>query len=196
VQLEAVVRHYIKQFRPRSEAELDVFRKQASDESAVRLAALAEDDRGRRFSHQHRIIEEALRGAASRLVPATAELARQPNFGVLKRKVEALLEPVAGLGELYKYDTALRIGARFARLPREVYLHAGTRAGAAALGLDASQRFLFMSDLPAALRVLAPHEVEDVLCIYKGVLRDARLGRPVSLQDDLGCYLDDPEEGE
>lgn len=41
--LEAIVRHYIKHFRPGSESELDLFRKQPSDAAAVRLAAIAED---------------------------------------------------------------------------------------------------------------------------------------------------------
>jgi hypothetical protein len=36
------------------------------------------------------------------------------------------------------YDTALRIGAKLKLFPTKVYLHAGTRLGARALGLDDS----------------------------------------------------------
>jgi hypothetical protein len=48
-----------------------------------------------------------------------------------------------------------------------VYLHAGTRAGARALGLNWRATTLAVHDLPAELRVLAPHEIEDCLCIFK-----------------------------
>lgn len=194
--LEAVVHHYIQHFRPSAQGELAQFKSRTSDEAAVLMAALAEDDQGRRFSHQRRITRTALDAARRKLAPAAAELAAQPTFAAIHKKIEQLLKPVAGLGVLYKYDTALRIGARFGRLPREVHLHAGTRVGAAALGLDASQRFLYMSEFPAELQVVAPHEVEDILCIYKSVLADAKARRPVPLPDDESCYLDDPEDAE
>jgi hypothetical protein len=48
-----------------------------------------------------------------------------------------------------------------------VYLHAGTRRGARALGLDHGSDSVSPNQLPPALRRLQPHEVEDVLCIYK-----------------------------
>jgi hypothetical protein len=196
VSLEAVVRHYIKHYRPSSERELGQFRNQTSDEAAVTMAALAEDTAGRRFSHQRRIKQAALEAARRRLAPATSDLAKQPTFGTVLRLIERLLEPVSGVGVLYKYDTALRIGARFGRLPQEVHLHAGTRVGAAALGLDADQRFLYLREFPAELQVVPPHEVEDILCIYKQVLADAKLGKPVPLPDDDRCYLDNPEDFE
>ena len=53
---------------------------------------------------------------------------------------------------------------------RQVYLHAGTRLGACALGLGASTA-LAVSESPRELRVLKPHEVEDVLCIFKDELK-------------------------
>lgn len=194
--LEAVVRHYIKHYRTSAQEELAQFREQPSDEAAVAMAALAEDAGGRRFSHQFRITRTALEAAHRKLVPATGELAAQKSFGALHRRIEELLKPVAGLGILYKYDTALRIGARFGLLPQQVFLHAGTRVGAAALRLDAEQRFLFMSDFPPELRVVEPHQLEDILCIYKGVLADAKHGRPIDLPDDSRCFLDDPQDAE
>jgi hypothetical protein len=54
--------------------------------------------------------------------------------------LEQLLAPIKGLGELYVYDTALRIGAKIGLLPRRVYLHAGTRVGARHLALMAKRR--------------------------------------------------------
>ena len=73
------------------------------------------------------------------------------------------------------YDTSLRVGAYLGLTPRFVYLHAGARAGAKALGLNAGTKKLAMSDLPHELQVLAPEEVEDFLCIYKKTM--ARIGQ-------------------
>ena len=81
---------------------------------------------------------------------------------------------VRGIGELYVYDTALRIGAHLRLLPRQVYLHTGTRVGARALGLDDRTTSVSLSHLPVGLRPLQPHEVEDVLCIYNDWLATAK----------------------
>jgi hypothetical protein len=80
------------------------------------------------------------------------------------------LNGVRGLGELYYYDTALRIGASLRLMPRRVYLHRGTRDGAHALGLACKADSLDPRDLPKALAVLEPREIEDFLCIYKDQL--------------------------
>ena len=56
--------------------------------------------------------------------------------------------------------------ARFLSLsPDHVYLHAGTRKGAQALGLQGAT--VHKNDLPPEFRRLSPAEIEDCLCIYK-----------------------------
>jgi hypothetical protein len=82
-------------------------------------------------------------------------------------RVDAAARPVRGIGKLYVYDTAIRLGAYLQLFPLQVYLHAGTRSGARALGLDYRVNSVSPTYLPAALQQLKPHEVEDVLCIYK-----------------------------
>jgi hypothetical protein len=62
---------------------------------------------------------------------------RARNFAELFEMIHTAVHPIPGLGELYVYDTALRIGAKLNLLPDKAYLHAGTRSGARALGLDA-----------------------------------------------------------
>ena len=89
-----------------------------------------------------------------------------------------MLEPISGAGELYVYDTSLRIGAKSNLLPTKVYLHAGTRVGARALGLDGQAKTLEVSMLPPEFRQLEPHEIEDVLCIFKVDLKAAGTKRP------------------
>ena len=92
--------------------------------------------------------------------------------------IEAALEPVRGIGRLTVYDTSLRIGAWLGLSPELIYLHAGTREGARALGLNWRARYLSVHEVPEPLRVLAPGEIEDCLCICADVFRALKDRRP------------------
>jgi hypothetical protein len=86
--------------------------------------------------------------------------------------------PIAGLGELTIYDISHRIGAYLGSMPTEIYLHAGTRKGAKALGLDTNRKSIPMTELPAPLQRLTAAQAEDVLCIYHKVLARLRPRMP------------------
>jgi len=88
--------------------------------------------------------------------------------------VERAIRGIDGIGALMVYDTALRLGAFLQLEPDLVYLHAGTRDGAAALGVDRSRETVRAEELPAALQALHPHEIEDCLCIFKAQLKQLR----------------------
>ncbi len=165
--LSHVVSHYIRHHRTRARAELDWFRSQPTLEAAISEAALARDARGKRLSHQARIARVTLDAARLRLLALRDNLAAADTFQDLHDHVRSALSNVRGLGELYFYDTTLRIGARLGLAPKSVFLHRGARIGARALGLPSHVSSLDVHTLPAQLQVLAPHEIEDVLCIYK-----------------------------
>ena len=79
------------------------------------------------------------------------------------------------IGALALYDIALRIGAFLGREPELVYLHAGARTGARALGLSCRGRHaLAPNEFPKEFARLLPCEIEDCLCIYKIDLAEAR----------------------
>ncbi len=164
-----MVRHYTWHYRPWAQDELERFSNLPFGE-AIERAALAKDERGKRFSHQRRLRGSVLRKARNILVDAAKELWRCPSFDQFHRLIQELLNGMRGLGELYYYDTALRIGARMGLMPKRVYLHRGTRDGAHALRLDWRADSLDPRTLPKALAVLKPHEIEDFLCIYKDQL--------------------------
>ena len=94
-------------------------------------------------------------------------MSRLSAFADLYELVDSLTGNIRGLGDLYVYDTALRIGARLRLEPEAVYVHAGTKRGANRLGLPAQHSTLPMQSLPSQLANLKPMEVEDLLCIYK-----------------------------
>ncbi len=82
---------------------------------------------------------------------------------------------VPGIGPLTIYDVAERIG-RYLRLrPDRVYLHAGTKLGAEALGIDCrNKEWLMMDDLPAPMRSLYGDEAEDFLCVFSSYFDQLR----------------------
>jgi hypothetical protein len=169
--LETIVRFYTQRIKPRAKAELAWFVRQPTLRQTIRCAALAVNSSGKRYSHQRRIKRAAIAQARSILSDAKLRMKKCSDFDSLFRLIEAALEDVPGIGELYIYDTSLRIGAKLGILPEKVYLYAGTRTGARNLGLDVAKSTVRMASLPPALRVLKPHEVEDVLCIFKDELK-------------------------
>ncbi len=165
--LAAIVSDYVSRFRRPADRELAYFRACRTDVDAVSDAALARLPSGKRHPHQRRIPRAVLEESRARLLENLPLLERRTTFDELHELVERLIGSIAGIGELAVYDTTLRIGARFGLAPAKVYLHAGTRIGARALGLDSTKGKLEMADLPPELRTLPAREVEDVLCIYK-----------------------------
>lgn len=147
--------------------ELDAFRQMPSFGRVIDCAGRATTEEGKRFGHQRRIKATSIRNAARAVSSAAPRLLNCRSFEELHAAILQACERIPGIGELYIYDTALRIGAFLGKLPEYVYLHRGTRAGAKALGLDVSQPFLRVEDLPDSVRTLEPHEIEDFLCIYK-----------------------------
>ena len=94
---------------------------------------------------------------------------------IVKREIGS----VHGIGKLMVYDIAHRIGAYLGQAPTLVYLHRGTKEGAATLGFRGET--LDPAALPAVFSRLTPSEIEDCLCIYKDELRGARDGGPVAI---------------
>jgi len=171
---EVIIRTYTTQCRPHVNEELNWFRQQPTLSDAIRLASLAVNSKGKRYSHQRRLSKTVLEQAQDILLANEKQISQSTDFDDLFTLLERLLAHVKGLGELYIYDTALRIGAKLNMLPKRVYLHAGTRVGAKALGFHGRIKTLEVSQLPEWLQQLQPHEIEDVLCIFKDKLIKAR----------------------
>jgi hypothetical protein len=96
-----------------------------------------------------------------------AKIEECKTFDILFEVIQESVADISGIGELYIYDTAFRIGANLNLRPYKVYLHSGTRKGAQNLLLDYKAKFLELSQLPRELQKLQANEIEDILCIYK-----------------------------
>jgi len=172
--LSAIVSDYAKHHGQKAKKELRYLRKIRTFEDAVTQAGLAlrPDESKKRSSHQRRIPRAVLEQATRRL--RRVKLKSAASFEDLIKRVRMATKVVDGIGELYVYDTSLRLGAWLRLLPRKVYLHAGTRLGAKALHLDHRAKSLAPKELPSKLQRLRPYELEDVLCIYKDWLGKAK----------------------
>lgn len=86
------------------------------------------------------------------------------------RVVENDLRAVRGVGKLRRYDSALGIAAWKRVMPPKVYLHASTRQGGEAIGLNTTQYAVETAELAAQFCRLNPFEIEDCLCVYNSVV--------------------------
>jgi hypothetical protein len=164
---QEILRDYDHRHCCDEEQEIAWFRDQPTLAAAIVSAARAVDRRGRRYSHQYRIRRAAIAHAVTALSATEGSIAKADSFDELLRLITRQLGALPGIGPLYRYNTAFRIGAYLGMLPTRVYLHAGTRSGARALNLDYQKEALEIDEVPVELRHRAPHEIEDILCIYK-----------------------------
>jgi hypothetical protein len=169
----AIVRHYRRVYAEALARDLGFYRARHRLTDAITHAGAAHQSDEKKHPHQWRLQHRALAAATARLRQARLESPR--DFDELYARVDKALNPVRGVGPLYIYDTALRIGAYRRLLPERIYLHAGTRVGARALGLDHRQDAVSLDALPACFHGLQPHEVEDLLCVYKIQLTTIRV---------------------
>jgi hypothetical protein len=170
--LDEIVSDYIREYRADARVEMATFRNEKSRTSAIRRASLCEFRDGKRHPHQYLIPKRVLELAEERLQAAAKRLAGAADFDALHDMVQREIGSVHGIGTLMVYDIAHRLGAYFRKSPTLVYLHRGTKEGAAALGFRGET--LDPAALPSALSRLTPAEIEDCLCIYKDQLRVAR----------------------
>jgi hypothetical protein len=169
--LDEIVSDYIFTQRPYTGEEMMHFANEPSPSAAIRRAALCETKDGKRHNHQRRIPRGLLEHVEAKLQAIRRKFSNAADFDALHCLIEEEIGGIKGIGELTVYDIAHRIGAYFGKTPERVYLHAGVRVGAGALGIGGDS--FDPKVLPKPFARLAPSEIEDCLCIYK----DELLGR-------------------
>ncbi len=176
--LEDIIQDYIARGRAWAKHELAYYAGAPSLSEAIRLAALAIRAGEKRQDHQRRIPSSALGRLHRKLACQEAAIKGASNFKDLHTLVQREGRDEKYIGELTIYDTALRIGAKLEKYPEDVYLHAGTRKGAKMLGLNVKAECLSLDAFPKEFHQLEPHEIEDVLCLYKDDLERLRSKQP------------------
>ena len=164
---EDIVQDYIDNHRSDARMELKHFSGQPNLRAAIRMGALAINEKGKRHAHQWRIpgamLEDFWRGLTRR----RESLRSCRTFTEIMEITERVAAGIWKSSKLTVYDTAHRIGAYLGISPDRVYLHAGTKEGAKALGFGGNVPFILRAQLPKPFRRLRPYEIEDCLCRYK-----------------------------
>jgi hypothetical protein len=168
---EEIVQHYIDRCRSDAREELRHFGSQPDLPTAIRFAALAINEKGKRHDHQRRIPRQTLEHFRRDLLKRCRALRSCKTFPELMMITEKVGAGYWKRPGLTVYDTTHRIGEFIGVHPDRVYLHTGTRDGAKALGLDGKRPFLFRREFPRAFGRLKPYEIEDCLCRYKDQLK-------------------------
>lgn len=76
-------------------------------------------------------------------------------------------EEIYGLGDLWSYDTALRIGFYLRKYPKDVYIQRGVITGVIKLfGNNPRERKIQKFLFPQELQELESYEIENFLCIW------------------------------
>lgn len=168
MELSKFVDIYKKEVRPKFERKLSWHAQQPDLETAMDRAARATNSQGKRYKHQRRIDKDALPKAREALLASGEAIRECQSFDELHDLIEATVKkPIDGIGPLYVYDTTLRIGAYLGLMPTRVYLQCGAKEGAENLSLPTQGGTLSMEDVPQEFKSLHPHEIEDLLCIFK-----------------------------
>lgn len=136
---------------------------------AVIRAIRSKNKEGKHNNHQSKINGNVYGVFISHLtdIEPLREMKRCKTFDQLHDYIADRVAGVKGIGPLFLYDVTTRIGAFLKLEPTSVYLHAGARQGAKALGLPWNQDRIEQDQLPRELRKIAPDMVEDFLCTYR-----------------------------
>ena len=169
--LDKIVSSYILNYREAARNEARYFEDQRSLSAAIREATLTWlMPSSKKHPHQWRISRAPLEEGERRLQAASKRMKQAADFAALHQIVDSELGHIRGIAELTIYDIAHRLGAFLRKNPAHIYLHAGTRRGAAAFGLKGAT--IRPEELPAAFSKLTAAEIEDCLCIYEDELRE------------------------
>ena len=166
--LDDIVQHYSEHYSTAVRDEMSYFGDTEIDlPSAIIRTCESKNAHGKLCSHQWRVGHAVLAKTIQPLLSRASEIQACNSFDKLHDIVAASILPINRVGQLTAYDIAQRIGWYLGLSPEHVYLHAGVRKGARALGLNATASRLQRSQFPIQLQPLSAAELEDIICLYK-----------------------------
>ena len=169
--LQHLVALYQKLCRYYLRENLEGFMRQEFGE-ALKLAALGKESNGQHMDHLCCLESAAMAEALAKLSAKSKELANYKTFDDLYNAIVKYVQGIDGLGPMYFYDVALRLGVCQGLWPSKVYLQRGAQAGATHLNLTSQSNNLEYSAFPSELHCLNAVEIEDFLCIFQKQLED------------------------
>ena len=150
--------------------ELARFFKSLSFHSAIEYAASGVTPHRKIHPHQRRIGVKLLRQSATLLKEYHSTIRKAKSFAHLFMITEAVKSQLKGLGDLWSYDTALRMSFNRGRsfYPQAVFMQRGNMKGIKKIfsKKPVKQRTLSVKIFPKEIRSLKPFEIENFLTVW------------------------------
>ena len=137
-------------------------------ETAIEFASIGKEPNGKMHSHQRRVGYRKGMLGADELARKIEEIKRCTSFDDIFSITETVKKDIYRLGDLWSYDTALRIGFNLKIYPQQVYVQCGVVKGIKKVlsGRIPKERCVPTSIFPSELQELKAYEMENFLCIY------------------------------
>jgi len=170
--LKSDIGKYRKEHLPKLKSQESYFKKMTILE-AIKKAAGATDLNGKIFSHQRKVGKKLLAIGENEILILEIEIRACKSFKEIFKITEQVRksDKGKGLGNLWSYDTALRIAFRLGKkyYPKDVYVQAGVNVGANRIfkGKKPPGRYLSRNKFPTQIQALEPFEIENFLCVRK-----------------------------
>jgi hypothetical protein len=150
--------------------ELERFFKSLSLTAAIEYAASGVTPHRKIHPHQRRIGVKRLRRSAALLKKFTAAIRKAKSFAGLFLITETVKSDMKGLGDLWSYDTALRMAFNRGKTfyPKAVFVQQGAVMKGLKkifLKIPMKGQILPMKIFPPEIRQLMPFEVENFLSV-------------------------------
>lgn len=136
---------------------------------AIEKAAKSIDptNNNKMFSHQRRVGFKVANSGYELLKQREDDLRRCRSFEKIVAITDEVSKQIYRLGQLWSYDTALRIGFQKKVYPKNVYLQAGAIKGYKKIfNRNPRDRFKEKNKFPKELQILEPYEIENFLCVW------------------------------
>jgi hypothetical protein len=141
---------------------------QKTIDDAITVSVMSKDKYGNKHSHQWRICNDVYEEFKFSLLNVKDRIEKAKNFDELVNIIDR--HKPHGVGEVFCYDTTVRIGFWLNLLSEKVYIHAGTRIGLQNLFVKKiSIKTICKDKLPEPFcsSDLSPGQLEDFFCIFK-----------------------------
>lgn len=161
---DLIIEYYTKH-HSKFENELSFFRYHITLEKAVKHAILSVDNEGKKFSHQKRVKEVALKATYNNVKKCIQKIAKTKKFDEIYSIINE--NKHKGFNGLCVYDSSLRI-AEYKRIQlTHIYLQAGSLEGAKKLQINSKVKIIDKKQVPKKLQVMEEKHLENFLCVMK-----------------------------
>jgi len=150
--------------------ELERFFQSLSFLSAIEYAASGVTPHRKIHPHQRGIGVKQLRQSAVLLKKYTTAIRKAKSFADLFIITDAVKSGLKGLGDLWRYDTALRMAFNRGRTfyPQAVFVQKASMKGIKKIfsKMPMKQRTLLLNIFPKEIQSLKPFEIENFLSVW------------------------------